>query len=428
MTEKSVARRAGRLLQKFPQLHAAAKAAYFQANWILRPDRSSESTLAPLYEIMSPAQWAGTTEPEGHTFFGYYDKSPWSPDGTRFLLHALRRPRLSEDVSILVMDAGARECRSIARSAAWNFQQGAMTQWIRWDNSDAIAFNALDAGRPVTRIMTASGVERAVLELPIQCSTRDGDCVASVSFARLSLFRPEYGYSRLQPISLPPLDQDGLFLLDTHTGTWTLRVTLRQLVEHEPNPQFATSEHWLNHVAFTPEGKRLVFLHRWGDRRRQSSRLYVLDLGADRPQLLLDGGLVSHYCWLDEQVLLCFCESAAGYRYHTIDTQDGRVMPVASPAIASLSDGHPSFCARNGRIVTDIYPNRYGRQRLLVLDRDLREATEVAAVSHPPGFRGASRCDLHPRWSPDGSAISFDSVMGGIRRSWIVQRVVHDDR
>lgn len=426
MTERSAARRAGRVLQKFPRVHAMAKAAYYQANWILRPDRSAESSTAPGYEIISPATWAGAAELGAHTFFGYYDKSPWSPDGTRFLLHALERPRLSEDVSILVLDAGTHECKSIAQSPAWNFQQGAMTQWIRWDSDDAVAFNTLVADRPATRILTADGVERAVLERPIQCSTKDGGCVASVSFDRLTLFRPEYGYSRLRPASLPPLHHDGLYLLDTRSGVGTLRLTLQQLVEHEPLPEFATSEHWLNHVAFSPAGRRLVFLHRWGDRRHQKSRLYVLDLDADRPQLLLDGGLVSHYCWLDERVLLCYCESDAGYRYHTIDTQERRTLPVPSPAIEVLTDGHPGFCAQSGQIVTDTYPSKHGRQRLLVLDKEMLTSSEVATVAHPPHFRGASRCDLHPRWHPDGSAISFDSVMGGIRRSWIVRKVFHD--
>lgn len=427
MTEKSAARRAGRVLQKFPRLHAMAKAAYFQANWLVRPDRSATSSTAAGYEIISPAEWAGAAEPDGHTFFGYYDKSPWSPGGTHFLLHALTRPHLSEDVAIIVLDASAHEYRVISRSSAWNFQQGSMTQWIRWDNSDAVAFNTIVADRPVTRILTADGVERAVLERPIQCSTKDGGCVASVSLERLSLFRPEYGYSRLRPGALPPLDQDGLFLLDTRSGVWILRVTLRQLVEHEPLREFAASEHWLNHVAFSPAGARLVFLHRWGDRRHQRSRLYVLDLEAGGPRLLLDGGLVSHYCWLDERVLLCYCESDAGYRYHTIDTQEARILPVTPPAIAALADGHPGFCAQTGQIVTDTYPGKHGRQRLLVLDKELRTATEVAAVAHPPGFRGASRCDLHPRWHPDGSAISFDSVMGDIRRSWIVRKAAHDD-
>lgn len=427
MTERSTARRAGRVLQKFPRVHAMAKAAYFQANWLLRPDRSAASSTAPGFEIISPASWAGAAEPGGHTFFGYYDKSPWSPDGTRFLLHALDRPRLSDDISILVLDATAHACRSIARSSAWNFQQGAMTQWIRWDNTDAVAFNSIAAGRTVTRVLTVDGAESAVLERPIQCSTKDGGCVASVSFERLSLFRPEYGYSRIRPGSLPSLDKDGLFLLDTRSGAWTLRVPISHLVEHVPLPEFATSEHWFNHAAFSPSGQQLVFLHRWGDRRHQRSRLYVLDLDAERPQLLLDGGLVSHYCWLDDRVLLCFCESGAGYRYHTIDTQEGRILPVKSPAVAALTDGHPGFCAQNGQIVTDTYPNKHGRQRLLILDRDLHTATEVAQAEHPPAFRGASRCDLHPRWSPDGSAISFDSVMGGVRRSWIVRKVAHDN-
>jgi dipeptidyl aminopeptidase/acylaminoacyl peptidase len=35
-------------------------------------------------------------------------------------------------------------------------------------------------------------------------------------------------------------------------------------------------------------------------------------------------------------------------------------------------------------------------------------------------FRGDIRCDLHPRWSPDGSTVSFDSVHEGDRQIYLV--------
>lgn len=427
MNDQSIARRAGRVLENYPQLHALVKAVYFHANWALRPQSSLINSTMPGYEIISPAQWAGTPEPAGHLFFGYYDKSPWSPDGTRFLLHSLGRPRHSEDISVLVLDASSHDCRTVARSSAWNYQQGSLTQWIRWQGVDAVALNDITGGQLVTRIVSTDGNELAKLERPIQCSTRDGDIVASISLARLSVYRPEYGYSRLRPGPLPSLEHDGLFLLSAGTGTWSLRVSLDQLVSHQPLTEFATSAHWLNHVAFAPGGSRLVFLHRWGDRRRQRSRLYLLDLDSAEPRLLLDGGLVSHYCWLDDRVLLCYCESSAGYRYHLINTCDLTVKPVETPTIAALSDGHPSFCPNTGQIVTDTYPNRYGQQQLLVFHRNLAAATTAATVTHPPKFRGAARCDLHPRWHQDGRAVSFDSVMNGRRRSWILRTVVHED-
>lgn len=426
MTDKSIARRAGRALEHFPQLHALAKTAYFHLNWQLRPERSIMSTTVPGYEILSPAAWAGTPEPPGENFFGYYDKSPWSPDGTQFLLHALAHARQSGEISILVLDVHARTCQEIARSSAWNYQQGSMIQWIRWRGRVAVAFNDLVSGRPVTRILSPEGANLAELDRPIQCSTADGRFIASISVARLSAFRPEYGYERLRNAPLHSIDHDGLFLLDTSTETWSLRLTLRQLIEHASLPEFSVSAHWLNHVAFAPDGGPLVFLHRWGDSRRQKSRLYAVDLETGAPNLLLDGGLVSHYCWLDAHTLLCYCESAAGYRYHVIDVREQFVRPVAAPSIAGLTDGHPSFCPKTGLVITDTYPNKHGRQQLILMERDLQTARTVATITHPPGFRGSTRCDLHPRWHPDGDAASFDSVMNGSRRSWILRRINHD--
>ena len=35
-------------------------------------------------------------------------------------------------------------------------------------------------------------------------------------------------------------------------------------------------------------------------------------------------------------------------------------------------------------------------------------------------FVGDIRCDLHPRWSPDGQAVTFDSVHGGTRQIYVV--------
>jgi hypothetical protein len=425
MKNQPIARRVGRVLERFPRVHASAKHAYFLAHWCLRPQRSLVNETSTLYEIISPFAWAGVPDPTGHYFFGYYDKSPWSPDGVRFLLHSLAVPRRSEDVSILVLDSGSHEYQTIARSAAWNFQQGAMSQWIRWRGSDAVAFNDIVNGFPVARILTPTGESLAELEHPIQCSTIDGSLIASVSFERLTLFRPEYGYSHLRPGVLPSLEADGLFLLDATAEAWSLRIPLSQIVSNRPLKDFQTCQHWLNHVAFAPDGQRLVFLHRWGDRDRQHSRLYALDTCTNELVLLLDGGIVSHYCWLDSHMLLCYCETVAGYRYHTIDLRDRTVRPIVTPPIAVLSDGHPSYSNATGAIVTDTYPDKYGNQRLFIISSDLQSISAAASLSHPPRFRGTTRCDLHPRWHPSQDAVSFDSVMTGTRQSWILRRRPH---
>ena len=45
---------------------------------------------------------------------------------------------------------------------------------------------------------------------------------------------------------------------------------------------------------------------------------------------------------------------------------------------------------------------------------------EVGKFFHPWKYIDAMRCDLHPRWSPDGRFISIDSVFSGIRQSYII--------
>jgi hypothetical protein len=403
-----------------------AKRAYLAGNWAMRPQRDFVREIATGYELLSPAQWAGVAEHQGQTFFGYYDKSPWSTDGRRFLVHATESRAAQERISIVMYDASTREGTTIAHSAAWNLQQGAMLQWLQWADIEAIAFNDFHDGRLICRIFSTSGAELHQMTRPIQSVSPDGRVFASISFDRLTSFRPEYGYPRLSNDPLPPPAKDGLFLMDADTDRYELRVSLSALMSNNPLAAFQHASHWINHVSFSPQGDRLVFLHRWGNRKHQSSRLYSLHLPTNTLTLVLGGGLISHYCWLDNIRLFCYCESDSGYRYHYIDVSGNSVVPHPAPAISGLSDGHPNFSSANGLIVSDTYPDKFGIQRLAFIEPTSGTIEQVAALVHPPTFHGSNRCDLHPRWHPLGTAISFDSVMTGARRCWILQKVVHD--
>jgi hypothetical protein len=426
MTNQSTARLAGNYLRNFPQLHAFAKRAYLAANWAIRPQRSFVHKIATGYRLQSPAEWAGVAEHQGQTFFGYYDKSPWSTDGRRFLVHASEAKSKPERISIVLYDASTHERRTIASSAAWNLQQGAMLQWLQWGDFEAIAFNDFLDGRLICRIISTTGAELHRMTRPVQSVSPDGRIFASINYDRLTSFRPEYGYQRLSNESLPPSENDGLFLLNTDSGVYELRISISELMSTAPRSAFHHATHWINHVAFSPQGDRLVFLHRWGNRRHQSSRLYVLHIPTNTITLVLDGGLISHYCWLDNTRLFCYCESDSGYRYHYIDATTASALPHPAPEISNLSDGHPSFSAANGMVVTDTYPDKFGVQRLACIEPTTGAINQVASVVHPPVFHGVNRCDLHPRWHPLGTAISFDSVMTGTRRCWILQKAIND--
>jgi len=51
---------------------------------------------------------------------------------------------------------------------------------------------------------------------------------------------------------------------------------------------------------------------------------------------------------------------------------------------------------------------------------ETRELVELGRFFAPWRFDGENRCDLHPRWSPDGNCVSIDSSHEGVRMSYII--------
>ena len=88
------------------------------------------------------------------------------------------------------------------------------------------------------------------------------------------------------------------------------------------------------------------------------------------------------------------------------------------------NDGHPSYCPTdNHLIVTDSYPNRARVADVKLLrddDPDGKNVNVIARVFAPFKYDNDTRCDLHPRWKRDGSAVCFDSVFEGRRGLYVV--------
>ena len=45
---------------------------------------------------------------------------------------------------------------------------------------------------------------------------------------------------------------------------------------------------------------------------------------------------------------------------------------------------------------------------------------EIGKFLSPLDYYDYYRCDLHPRWSPDGKLLSIDSTHSGMRESYII--------
>ena len=100
---------------------------------------------------------------------------------------------------------------------------------------------------------------------------------------------------------------------------------------------------------------------------------------------------------------------------------DGPESPekVACPGL--YGDGHCTYDMSGEWFVTDTYPDGKGRTRIFICNEKQSRTIKIAEVIGDAKLRaGESRCDLHPRWDPQGSRICFDSYHQSGRQMYMV--------
>lgn len=414
----SFERRVARLLEATPAVRNGVKWVYHRINYLIHRERGFRFALHRDARMVSVGEWVQAPIEDGDYFFGYYDKTPWSADMRQLVMHRI----VGDEIEILLCDREARSVEVLGRSLAWNYQQGSMAQWLPSSTRPAVIYNDLSGEDLVARIVIL-GAESRTVPFPIQVVHPRLPIALSLNYKRLMWLRPDYGYA--PPVANFDARQDeardGIWSIDLESGNVKLIVSLAELMDTEPNSEMIGSHHKVNHALYSPEGSRFVFLHRWFGPKGKFSRLFVATQdGADR-RLLLDDRMVSHFNWLDEDRLLVWARTAdKGDRYYLVDVGTGERMVVGEGVLDLYGDGHPSYSPDGRWIVTDTYPNK-GRQRTLLLyEVETARCVEVGRFFSPWSFDTTARCDLHPRWSPDGTLISIDSAHEGRRRSYIV--------
>ena len=75
-------------------------------------------------------------------------------------------------------------------------------------------------------------------------------------------------------------------------------------------------------------------------------------------------------------------------------------------------------------MVTDTYPSKdLLEQKLYLMDMKTEAVLPMGRYLHPAVFRENGKdaaCDLHPRWSPNGDIIGFNSTYTGSRQVYIL--------
>lgn len=377
-------------------------------------------------------EWKKISPEDGGIYlFGYYDRNPWNRDRSLHLAMRIpqetRLPLSGETAEIGVIGAGGYE--PLATTRTWCHQQGCMELFLP-RRPDCFIFNDFDMEeqKPVARIFRLGTGVVGRFERPVYAITPDGRYGVSLNFGRIPRRGYSYADTALSPDPHPAdPDADGLWLIDLDSGETKLIVSYRTMIERHPCAYSIEGRHiWMNHAIFNCDSDRVLWLFRQCDDPRGMSKgwmtfMYTSSLSGEDAECILPEvywqKLISHQIWgrTANEILV---DAAWGGRGHDAVVFDEKRRPFLAQRLSAGHGrmSHMVFSPDGRHILADSYPLE-GVQTLILIDAEsgLWETLGEFRHAQPEGTPGDVRCDLHPRWSPDGACVTVDSIHDGRR-------------
>ena len=374
-----------------------------------------------------PAIRAITSGPKFH-WFGYYDKLEFDPIGRYVLgmeVDFEHRSPTSEDVIKIGMVDLQQNDRwiELGASRAWGWQQGCMLQWRPGSNSE-IVWNDRQGERFVCHILDVFTREKRTLPNAIYTINPDGKTALTADFRRIQDMRHGYGYAGLTDPYADELapEKSGIWRVDLESGNSELIISLADVnrIPYDKSlcGELIGAKHWFNHLLFNPDGTRFIFLHRWrikgstADKGYWGVRTRMFTASADGSDIrLLDPyGKTSHFIWRDSKYILAWAWHPS-YKSKFYLYEDGTDnVQVIAPEVMTLN-GHCSYLPGNEWILNDT--NLRSLQPLYLYHIKTGKRVPLGDFALLPEYKGEWRCDLHPRFSADGTKVVIDSPHAG---------------
>ena len=365
---------------------------------------------------------AMTAGPKEHLFASYYGINSW--DGTQRYATVLEtdvqdRLATEDDPATLgLVDMRTMAFVPLTQTRAWNFQQGCMAHWLGTAPESQIIYNDLRDGRFVAVIMDVhTRREIKTIPYPVSAVSPDGKEAISINFARLRMTRMDYGYGgggQDARADVPFPDDDGLLRVDLETGEAKPIVSVAQVKGLVPTVPAGGIEYF-NHTLFSRDGSKVFWLARATPQRNTTSLTVNRD-GSDLRRCFPDNWGGSHFDWLDGGRLMVTAAYEGKMYCHVLFTVGKDNYQRLGNGLLDY-DGHGTFSPDGRWMVTDTYPNgKLREQKLYLMDMRTEAVLPLGRFVEPAKFTGHWRCDLHPRWSPRGDMIGFNSTFTGSRQ------------
>jgi|GEM_PF-366912 len=388
-------------------------------------------------------EWVTLTPGSGHYLFGYYDRCPWNAgDQLHLALQIPQQERLplpGETASVGYIDRATRKFRVLAETRTWCHQQGAMTQWLA-QQKDTFIFNDYRVGERkfCARMFEINGAEIGRIDRSVYAVSHDGRWGASLNFARI----PRRGYSYADaPLAgegdMPDLDHDGIFLINLADGQANLIVPYRTFFQEHPFPYTLDKTYsYLNHIIFNCDDSRIMVLFEQvrgkNDLSGGQTSLFTMNIDGSDIRCPLPTPYwhdserapdrISHQLWgrTPREIIIDPNWFGDGNQYVVFD-EGKRSMQAQKLSDGFGVHGHLVFSPDGKWFACDTYPDKKGVERLGIVEVATGKLTELGRFRHLAESPLADlRCDLHPRWSHDGTVITVDSIHSGERKIYLV--------
>lgn len=370
------------------------------------------------------------TRGAGFHWFGYYDKLQFDPT-SRYALGMRvafehRSPQPDDVIRVGMIDlADGDRWIDLGESRAWGWQQGCMLQWLPGSKSEVV-WNDRQEGRYVAHVMDVKTRKKRTLPGPVYAVSPDGRWAVAPNFSRLQDCRPGYGYVGVADANKDARapEDDGIWRMDLKTGKRELIISYAAAarVPYEKGG-LAESKHWFNHLLVAPDGKRFIFLHRWRGPRHTATtydtRMFTANAEGKQLYVLDPYGKTSHFIWRDPKHALAWAwHPSRENRFYLYRDRTEKV-EVVGEGVMTLN-GHCTYLPGNRWILNDSYPDKQRNQNPYLFHVASGRRVPLGRFLTPRTYAGEWRCDLHPRFSPDGRKVTIDSPHEGGRQIYLI--------
>lgn len=366
----------------------------------------------------------------GFHWFGYYDKLQFDP-AQRFVLGMSvdfegRSPTAEDTVSVGMVDLeDGDKWIELGTTSAFCWQQGCMLQWVPGTASTVI-WNERKQDRYVSVLCDVSTGEKTEVPRAVYALAPDGRWAIANDFRRVNDLRPGYGYAGIPDpaASVKAPADSGIWSVDLQTGKERMLVSIEDIAAvRSATGDLSSATHYFNHLLINTDGTRFEFLHRWrfpenGGLGGFHTRMLTADPAGGDVRVVDPSGYTSHFIWKDAHHILAYTRpDGKRVGFYLFDERDGSY-------VCELDDernGHCVYLPGNTWILNDTYPQGDARvQHLYLYHLGTRTFVPLGAFPSPKEYTGEWRCDLHPRFSPDGTKICFDSAHENGRQMYLM--------